>query len=121
MRRSEAGPRGLRLEQPGHLAAEGLVQGVAQRTVSRVLEFRVAVEDGARQSAGPDRRLAVTRKFGDLEIGQARLARAEELALAADLEVPVGQDETVVGLQHRLEARVGVARRRLGKEQAVRL
>ena len=45
----------------------------------------------------------VSAETRELQIGEARLARAEELALAADLEVSLGELEAVGRLDQRLE------------------
>ena len=56
---------------------------------------------------------------GEPEIGQARLTRAEQLALAAELEVDLGELEAVRRLGQRGEARLPVGRGRLTQEVAV--
>ena len=61
---------------------------------------------------------------GEAQVGEARLARAEQLSLAADLEVALGELEPVGRRHHRLEAvagDVGELLLRPGDEQAVGL
>ena len=71
--------------------------------------------------AGAKQRRPVARQAGKLEVRHARLPRAHHLALAADLEIAVGQLEPVVGLEQGLEPRLRGAGLGLREEQAVRL
>src|SRR4029453_15544318 len=47
---------------------------------------------------------AVAREADELQVGEARLARAEQLSLAAQLEVDLGEGEAVVRVDERLQA-----------------
>ena len=59
--------------------------------------------------------------MGDAEAGHARLARAEDLAAAAQPQVLLGDAEAVLGLAHDAEAVAGDgAERRLVEEEADR-
>ena len=61
------------------------------------------------------------RELRDLEAGQSRLLRAEELARAAQLHVRLGESEAVGRLLHQLQALAGILAGLVAKEQAVAL
>src|SRR5262245_13195303 len=64
----------------------------------------------------------VARKVGRAELGEARLPRAEELAVAAQLEVDLRDPKAVVGLGHRAHAAPRILAEPAAREQdAVRL
>ena len=64
----------------------------------------------------------IAQQIGHAELGQARLARAEELAGAAQLEVDLGDPKAVAGGHHGVEAPPGVVPETRGDEKdAVRL
>ena len=69
-------------------------------------------------ACGDDERLVVHR-VGEAQQRRARLSRAEELARPADREVAARDLEAIVGLEHRLQARLrGVGERRAVEQHA---
>ena len=61
-------------------------------------------DDGQRLRRASSRTARVAQQIGHAELGQPRLAGAEELAGPAQLEIHLGDAEAVVGLDHRLDA-----------------
>ena len=109
-------PRQVTLAAARRARARRPPDGVAQRRVGLRRQVRVGGEDARGQLAGAKQGVAVAGQAGELEIGHARLPRPHHLALAADLEVAVGELEAVRGLEQRLQPRLrgprlGAARR----------
>src|SRR5207237_10896726 len=92
--------------------------------VGFVLPRAVLGRELARELAGALEQLAIGAEPCEAEIRQARLPRAEQLPLAAQLEIALRELEPVARLDERLEAglrRVGQLFLRPGDQQAVRL
>ena len=70
------------------------------------MQRRVLVGEALGDLPGVLHGLLVAAEAGELEVAAALLALAEHRALAADLEVDLGQLEAVVGADQRLEAGV---------------
>lgn len=99
------------------------VLGLAEEALDLGLEKRLSLELGG-QFLRSLEQVAVGPQAGEAKVRDAGLPRTDELPLTADLEVPLGELETVGRLDHRLEALGGdlgelVAVTR--DEQAVRL
>src|SRR5512147_836092 len=75
---------------------------LAEEPLDRVVEERLALEP-RRQLLGPLQEVAVRAEAGEAQVGQPGLARADELALAADLEIALGELEPVRRRDHRLQ------------------
>src|SRR5918996_5300234 len=97
--------------------------GVAEEPVDLVRE-QALLRETERSVARPLEELLVLAQPDEAKVGEARLACAEKLALAADLEVALGELEPVRRRDHRVEALHRVFRqllRRPRDEEAVRL
>src|SRR3954471_11754512 len=81
----------------------------------------VVVEEALRGGAGELHVLRVARQAPQLQVAEPRLALAEDLPRAADLEVALGEDEAVGRLLHRLHPRGAVGGARIGEQVAPRL
>ena len=68
---------------------------------------RVAVHQEARHLLHLRDERLVAYQIGDLEVSQAGLAGAEQLARAAQLQIPLGDEEAVVGLPQHPEPALG--------------
>src|SRR5436305_15071071 len=68
--------------------------------------IRRALEEAQRDRARVLDQAGITLEVGEAQERRAGLARAEELAGAADLQVAARDLEAVVGLEHRLQARL---------------
>src|SRR3954447_16876885 len=68
---------------------------VPQKGVLRLRELRVVVQELLRDVAGILQEVGVCGQPGDVELGQAVLARAEHLPRSAQFEVDLGQHEAV--------------------------
>src|SRR5207302_6486211 len=79
------------------LASPARQERRAQRAVCRLGQLAIARDDGARLAARLLEQAGVAQQIRRLELGEPRLARAEELAGAAQLEVDLGDAEAVVG------------------------
>ena len=96
---------------------------LAEEPVGRVGEQALVLEP-ARDLARPLEEVAVRAQPHEAEIREPRLARAEQLAFAADLEIALGELEPVGRRHHRLEPldrALGQLLPRPRDEQAVRL
>ena len=97
------------------LGVEKPLDGVGEETL---------VVDPGRGGAGALEQVGVLAEPREVEIGEPRLAGAEKLPFAADLEVPFCELEAVGRRHHRLEPlprHVGELLLRPGHEQAIRL
>src|SRR5262249_37200527 len=83
------------------IGAEEQVDLVGQQLM--VLEHRVAVDDLERRVAGLADPLAVAPERRELEVVPALLPLAHDRALAAQLEIDLGELEAVGGLDHRFQ------------------
>ncbi len=79
--------------------------GVAEHALDLVVQRPLVVEQAARGLPRPFKQRAIGAQLREGEVGEAGLARPEQLALAADLEVGLGELEAVVRADERLEAR----------------
>src|SRR5206468_9240812 len=94
----------------------------AERAVGRFGELAVARDDGARLAARLLEQVRVAEQIDCAELGEPRLARAEELARAAQLQIDLGDAEAVVRRRHRVDPALGLFREMAGRQQdAVRL
>src|SRR5262249_24259720 len=64
---------------------------------------------------------SVADEIGDAELGQPRLARAEELPRPSYREIDLGDLEPVVRSGHGIDAAPGISRRRGAEQNAVAL
>ena len=90
----------------------------------RVVQRAFVVDQLQCRRAGPLEEGPVDPQPREAEVREARLPRAEQLALAAQLEVDLGQLEAVRGLDERLETAAGALGQLLLRprdQQAVRL
>ncbi len=95
-----------------------------EERVGVVLPRAVLGDELGGELAGLLEQRAVGAEAGEAEVAEAGLPRSEELALAAEVEVALGELEAVRGLDERLEARlggVGQLELRARDQQAVRL
>jgi hypothetical protein len=75
-----------------------------------------------RDELNPGHQLCIANEVGDAIVGQARLARAQQFAGTAQLEVALRDDEAVVGVAQHGQARLrSCAQRRLVDEHTVAL
>ena len=88
--------------------ASGEVGGVGavEQGVCLVVPGPVLDRQGGRELAGRSSRAPVGPEAGEAQVAEARLARAEQLPLAPQLEVPLGELEPVGRLDERLEPRL---------------
>ena len=95
---------------------------MAQRRSARRGQGRIASEHEGRVVAGGAEKLAVHLDAGDAEARHARLAGAEHVALAAQLQILFGNAEAVLGLAHDGKAGLrGLAERRLVEQKTARM
>ncbi len=102
----------------------GLNVAAGEDLLDLVVQRALVVDQLLRQLAGLLEQPAVAAQTREAKLREPRLARAEELALAADLEIDLGELEPVVRGHERLqpgERRVGQLLLRPRDEQAVRL
>src|SRR6185503_16954894 len=85
------------------LAAPAREQPVAQSAVRRLAQLGVARDDVLGLAARLFEDRAVAQQVGHAELGQSGLARAEEIAGAADLEVDLRDLEAVGRADHRVD------------------
>ena len=85
------------------------------------MQFGIAGEDQPGVVAGDFQQVGMGLDAGDLEARRAGLARAQQLAFAAQLQVFLGDEEAVLGLAHdRQPALGGFAERVLVEQHAGR-
>src|SRR4051794_21277525 len=99
---AEARSGGYRLER---VRAVGGVHRVLEQRVLGRAQLGVRVEQRARAHAGALEQLGVLGQPRDLELGEAGLARAQHLALAAQPEVDLGELEAVAVIGERAQPR----------------
>src|SRR2546425_11077550 len=76
-------------------------QRLAEPEVPGIAQLRIRGDDGERVLARLVQDPRVAQKVRDAEVREARLARTEELARAAQAEIGLGDPEAVVRLGHR--------------------
>src|SRR5581483_11576198 len=100
------------------VVANLLAEGGAEVLVGGVLEFGVGGEEGEGVFAGLLEEFHFVGDVGELELGKAMLAGAEEFAGPAEGEVHLGDFEAVVGAGHGGEAFFGGFVAAVGDEDA---
>src|SRR5438477_9702337 len=80
---------------------------IAEHSLGLVLPRAFLVVQLLRERAGPFDEVAVGAQPREAQVAPARLSRAEQLPLAAELEVDLGELEAVRGLAERLQPRLG--------------
>src|ERR1700722_4226667 len=109
------------LDQPGGLVALEQVEEQSQAAPLLVREPLIAFERGFRLRPRPRQKAAVDVEPGETEPGRAGLPGAEHVALAAQLQILLGDAETVFGLAQDLEPRARrFAQRPLVEEETSR-
>src|SRR5438128_4529898 len=122
-RRHPAGSRRMRLTSKlagggeRELAAPPREQRGAQRAVGGIRELGVAGDDAARLPARIFDQARVAQEVSRAELGQPRLARAEKLAGASQLEVDLGDPEAVVRRRHGVDPPLGLLAQVAGRQQ----
>lgn len=79
-------------------------EGHSQALVRGQDQLRVGGEDGGGGGARLEQELGVGGDVAEPQLGQAGLARPEQLARAPQLEVTLGDDEAIVGRRHHRQA-----------------
>src|ERR1700704_2121276 len=92
--RGHGANRSLRRNRLVRLGAELAQRLAEQRTLGRA-QLRIAVDERFGAGAGALEQRRVLRQLGDRELPDARLTRADELALAAQLEIDLSEAEAV--------------------------
>ncbi len=121
-RSRSAGRRLARPDQLDRFVFAEQIEQVAQRLAALTREAGIARQNERGVVARGAEIFAVEFEAGDAEAGQAALARAEQVAFAAQLQVFLGNAEAVFGLAQSREPRLGgFAERRLVEQQASRV
>ena len=89
---------------------------VASRRFNLSATGRLRGSGGGRQLAGSLEQGAVGAQAREAEVAESRLARAEQLALAAQLEVALGELEAVGRLDERLSRACAASVSSFGRE-----
>src|SRR5450759_786679 len=111
-----------RPDQLDRLVLAEQIKQVTQCLAARGFERGVARQDQRRVVARGAEIFAVRLDARDAEAGQAALARAEQVAFAAELQILHGDAEAVFGLAQHGQPRLGaLAERRLVEQQASRV
>src|SRR5205814_3915330 len=104
------------------LAAPARQQRLAHPAVRRAPQLRVLGDDRLRLAPRLLEDGGIAQQVRHAELGQSRLARAEELARTAQLQIGLGDLEAVVRTGHRVDPPPGLLAQAAGREQdAVRL
>src|SRR5712692_2123326 len=104
------------------LAAPAGEEHLAQAAVGGIAQLGIGGDDDLGFPPGLLEERRVADQVGDAELRQPRLARAEELARAAQLEIGLGDLEPVGGRHNRVDAPLRVlAEGRAGEQDAVGL
>src|SRR5712692_5517955 len=99
-------------------------RGVGEFRLDFVVQWAVHVDQALRCLSRALEQVPVRTQARELQVAEPRLPRAEQLALAADLEVLLGEREPVVGRNQRLQPldrRVRQLFTRTRDQQTVRL
>ena len=94
-------------QEPDRFVASEQIKKLAEREAARRIKVRIAVESERRVLARRVQELAVNFEPGDAEAGHAALARAEQVAFAAQAQILFGDAKAVVGLAQNGKPRLG--------------